>query len=173
MLLETIKSLEDGYVWPLDHFVGTDHDRQGPAAIRNELLARVETPYVAFLDDDDLAHRGHLLHLYAEITRTNADLVYPWFMVDGGHDPLGWFGKEFDPDALRQNNYVPVTVICQTESLRRAGGFKVREGEGAPCEDWGAWLAMLDQGARFVHLPMVTWTWRHHGRNTGGRPDSW
>jgi len=39
---------------------------------------------------------------------------------------------------------------------------------GDPCEDWGLWLALLDAGAAFSHLPQRTWIW-HNGAGTRGR----
>jgi hypothetical protein len=160
-----------------------DHDKTGPAATRNRALAKVATKYTAFLDDDDELLPYHLEQLRLLAEHTEADLVYPWFHVishrrTAGWDPLGAEGKPFDADDLLARNFIPMTVLAKTETVRRAGGFVQVEGwEDDPAsstgEDHGCWLAMLKLGAKFVHLPERTWLWHWHGNNTSGRTDRW
>jgi hypothetical protein len=100
------------------------------------------------------------------------DVVYPWFDVEGGEDPIGCFGVPFSAAFLRRRNYIPVTVLARTELVRAVGGFQDHPDEnGDPCEDWGLWLALLDAGATFGHLPQRTWIW-HMGAGTRGRGSS-
>lgn len=148
-----------------------DDDQRGAAENRNAGLERVTTPWVAFLDDDDEFLPHHLKALVEHQHDCGADVVYPWFEVVGGTDPLGWFGFDFDPVAMRSQNYVPVPVLARTELLRSVGGFRppAWASPDNPCEDWGCWLACLDAGATFEHLARVTWRWHHHGQNTSGR----
>lgn len=149
--------------------VEPDHDREGPAVVRNRALIRVQTPWVAFVDDDDEIYADHLklLARYARLTRV--DVAYPGW---DGPDPTGMFGHPFDPVLLQRANYIPVTVLARTETVRAAGGFQPHPDEhDNPCEDWGLWLAMLDNGAKFGHLPIRTW--RMHPGGTRGRPDRW
>ena len=163
--------------------ITVDDQREGATTTRNRGLNAVTTEWVAFLDDDDLLDPDHLASLAACAAENRADLVYPWFRIAGPNgedwtdkDPLGRFWKPFDPHYLRTvNNYIPVTVLAKTEVIRAAGGFKALSDDPvtSPCEDWGCWLAMLDIGARFVHLPRRTWTWRWWGGNTSGRGERW
>lgn len=155
--------------------VEMDGRRTGAAATRQRALERVETPYVAFLDDDDELFPRHLELLLAEQKRTGADLVYPWFEVHGGTDPIAHhFGKPFDADELRRGNYIPITVLARTQSVLDAGGFREETNEqGWTNEDWVCWRSMADNGATFVHLPRRTWTWYHHGQNTSGNARNW
>jgi glycosyltransferase involved in cell wall biosynthesis len=163
---------------PHDVIIEIDHDHTGAAATRTRGLMKVETEFVAFLDDDDEFLPNHIERLVREQRRTDADIVYPWFWVEGGHDPLGWYGRVFDAGALRAANYIPITVLARTELCKKVGGFVnhphfLQYGNPATCEDWNMWLALLDEGARFVHLPVRTWTWHHHGHNTQGCSDRW
>lgn len=159
--------------------IEVDHDREGPAVVRNRALAKVTTEYTAFLDDDDQFRPDHLEQLRACAEASGADLVYPWFDVVSsratpGWDPLGRFGLPFDPDYLDQSNYIPVTVLARTKVIAGAGGFVNRsEPPATVCEDWGCWLAMRDAGAKIVHLPQRTWIWNWHDGNTSGRSDGW
>ena len=169
-------SVHQQTVRPRQISIATDHDREGAAATRNRTVAQADTEWVAFLDDDDEFEPWHLERLLAHQAATGADLVYPWFTVVDGVDPLGWEGRQFDPEELRRRNYIPVTVLVRRELVEAVGGFQNRSDgiAGATWEDWHLWLALLDHGATFSHLPSRTWRW-HAGdvEHTYGRSDRW
>jgi glycosyltransferase involved in cell wall biosynthesis len=178
LLAEALTSVSRQTRLPDAISVAIDHQHEGAAATRNRALAPVDTDWVAFLDDDDLLEPQHIEHLLAHADRTGADLVYPWFTVEGGRDPLGMEGRPFDPAAIRKANYVPITYLVRTELIKGIGGFP---GPGwhddvglhlqedvATCEDWAAMIRMVNAGAKVVHFPRRTWVWRHWGGNTGG-----
>lgn len=153
--------------------VETDHDRAGAAATRNRALESVTTELVAFLDDDDELLPDHLMRCARYMRLTGVDVAYPGYYCVGGEDPVNCFGIPFDASLLKRRNFIPVTVLAKTELVRAAGGFQERPDEnGDPCEDWGLWLSMLDNGAKFGHVPHKTWRW-HLGDTTRGRPDRW
>lgn len=147
--------------------VELDSDRQGAAATRNRALAKVDTEWVAFCDDDDELYPNHLRLCARHARLTGADVVYPGYDTIG-EDPIGCFGIPFDPFLLRRRNYIPVTTLCRTGLVLGAGGFQSHPDEfGDPCEDWGLWLALHDLGAKFSHLPQRTWIWTVTGGTRG------
>lgn len=156
---------------PADHLISCDHRAEGQVAIRNRMLPSVTTEWIAFLDDDDEFMPHHLERLVVHAQATGADLVYPWFDVQGGADPLGAFGRPFDPVAIRHANYIPVTYLCRAE-LAQGAMFPLcpEEWPDEGCADWGFLLRLLDAGARFSHLPEKTWIWHHWRGSTAGRP---
>lgn len=148
-----------------------DAHRQGAGVTRNRALEQVDTEWVAFLDDDDAMKPNHLRACARHAGLTGADVVYPWYDATGD-DPIDCFGMPFNAEALRRRNYIPVTTLCRTQLVRDVGGFQPHPDEnGDPCEDWGLWLALLDAGARFSHLPQRTWIWTSTG-GTRGRGES-
>lgn len=150
-----------------------DRSRRGAAQTRNELIEQADTEWIAFLDDDDELYPFHLRQCMDFADALGADVVYPGYDVEGGEDLVNLFGQRFNPDWLRVTNFIPVTVVARTELVRAAGGFQPHPDiNGDPCEDWGLWLAMLDLGARFEHLPNRTWIWHMDG-STRGRGDRW
>lgn len=163
-----------------------DPERTGAAATRNRALARVETDLVAWLDDDDLMlpnHIGALAHVLEH--EPDVDLVYPSPRMVGGADPTWvsvggrwvrpWgvaFGREQERHLREQGSFIPVTHMVRAEAVRRAGGFP--EGGTLPDgryqgEDERYLIALLDAGARFTHLNIVTWTWRVWNGHTAGK----
>jgi len=175
VIVPTIPGREAELDRALNSINGTDrviiwHDtkREGAAVSRNRALEKVDSEWVAFLDDDDEFKPNHLRACARNAALTGADLVYPWFDCDG-EDKIGMFGVPFDPVLLRKRNYIPVTVLVRTELVRKVGGFQDHpDDNGDPCEDWGLWLALLTAGAVFSHLPQRTWIW-HNGAGTRGR----
>lgn len=160
--------------------VVTDLYRDGSAITRNRGLHGLDTRWVAFLDDDDELDPEHLRVLLDAALENDVDVVYPGCRVVnpqlGGSIPLqeewGRFGHDFDADLLREKSYIPVTSLVKSSIAQRAL-FGPPAGVDSDYDDWGFYLRCLDLGARFLHVPHVTWTWHHHGRNTSGRPDRW
>lgn len=173
LLERAVRSVAAQTLKPARVLVVEDKTRAGAAATRNRALERVDTEWVAFLDDDDEWFPDHLKLCARYAYLSGADVVYPGYECAGGDDPVNCFGIPFDASLLRRRNFVPVTVLARTEHVKRAGGFQPRPDEhGDPCEDWGLWLSMVDAGSKFGHLPQKTWRW-HLGDTTKGRPDRW
>jgi hypothetical protein len=155
--------------------IAVDTTHAGAAATRNEALAGVTTEWTAFLDSDDQWRPSHVEKLLATAQETGADLIYPWFsIVPGGQDP--WphrEGQPFSRKILETENYIPVTVLVRTKLIKKSGGFRPKGPPENPCDDWGAWDALLDEGATFHHLNERTWFWWWWSGNTSGRGDVW
>lgn len=165
--LERAVASVNNQTMPARLHVEYDPARTGAGATRNRALEQVDTKWVAFLDDDDVMKPNHLRACARHAGLTGADVVYPWYDATGD-DPIDCFGMPFSPEALRRRNYIPVTTLCRTQMVRDVGGFQPHPDEnGDPCEDWGLWLALLDAGAKFSHLPQRTWIWTSTGGTRG------
>ena len=139
------------------HFVGVDHQKEGPVIVRNKLIGLVDTEWTAFLDDDDVLFPNHFSTMAANTD--GADLIWTWCTSEG----RGTFNpnSSFDERRLRQDgNYIPMTVAVKTELLNEVGGFVDH-----PQEDWHLWVRLLDAGARFKNVPVITWNYRFLGNN--------
>lgn len=160
--------------------VALDLDREGAWVTRDRALRAVRTEWTAFLDDDDAFLPHHLEVLMQAAEETDADYVYSWYVIHDRNgtpldfDPLGHFGKRFDPQNPTQTT---ITTLVRTE-LAKEVGFKLPtdgdliHGERAG-EDFLFTLGCIEAGAKIHHVPQRTWIWNHHGANTSGLPDRW
>lgn len=158
--------------------IATDNTRVGSAITRNRALAfNIASNWVAFLDDDDELLPNHLEVLVRAGIESQAQVIYSGCRpVDGAGNEIprneewGRFGLPFDADLLRRTSYIPVTSLVSVYTARRIG---FGPPDDSDYDDWGFYLRALNTGAKFLHVPEVTWVWHHHGLNTSGRPDRW
>lgn len=158
-----------------------DVHHQGAAVARQAALESVETPWVAFLDSDDWLYPDHVECLLRAARETGADYVYSYFTPHDQWeaargpelDPLGTFGKPFDPDNPTQTTS---TILVRTELARRIGFRAQPEDRMIPGtdlrygEDFDFTVRCIEAGATIVHVPRRTWAWRIGFHNTSGLP---
>ena len=204
MLTQAIQTIAN-QTRPVDQIiVMTDNLKEGPAPLRNRAAAMTDCDWLVFLDDDDGMGPQHVEKLLSTAIKTKADLVYPWFQlqirdeIDNSRDPLRVpvsedgaagpleraafrpFDKWTEWGIFHDLNVIPVTVLVRRELFLSVGGFPTpgtAEWPHKQNEDMGCWQRMLTAGAKFVHLPERTWTWRWHsgewGGNTSGSTERW
>jgi len=165
---------------PLALEIAIDRHREGSAATRNRALSRVQTEWVAFLDDDDYFLPVHIEALLEAAEQTMAEVIYSGCRVIDRNEeeiPLredwGRYGQKFDGDLLMKKSYIPVTSLCRTDLAQDARFGPPNFAPASLYDDWGFYTRMFALGAAFFHLEQVTWVWHHHGYNTSGQPDRW
>jgi hypothetical protein len=177
-----LNSVRNQTLLPAEIIIQDDVNKLGAPFNRDAGLARVNTPYVAFLDDDDYFYHDHLESLYTAIKEEDADIAYSWFDVIGGTDPFPEnFGRPWDPENPIQTT---VTTLCKTKTVRDAGGFSNTIGlneeqlatfaQGNTIgEDFRMVMSANEQGAKIIHVPKRTWAYCHWHSNTSGMPTRW
>lgn len=183
LLQEALASIEAQSHRAVAVLVQEDTTHAGAPATRHAGLMRVETPWVAFLDDDDLFMGHHLARLVEHAEETGADYVYSWFeTLPHGYDPFPetHFTSPWDRAVPRQTT---ITTMVRTELAQTVGflgGPDRATGDGMTAgEDWAFTLGCNELGI-ISHLVDRTWYWRHWGYgqpggngNTSGRGDRW
>lgn len=156
LLADCIASVLDQTVF-VQHLIGLDVDKEGPAVARNRLVDQVETDWVLFLDDDDVIDPDFIETVQPHFK--TSDLVYTWCRKNFDYPT----DLPFDGPALRERNVIPVTVCLRVDAFRAVGGFS----PDVAHEDWSLWLKLLDIGARFTCVPEHKWEYRRsdEGRN--------
>lgn len=166
-------------VYPVNAIsVAYDFDHEGAGPTRNRALEAAQTEWIAFLDDDDEWLPHHLERCLFVAEESSADVVIPWFRVDGGVDPFPDNRyKEADPNDFPSFG---ITCLVRREVI---GGLRFAPPDpDSPHanEDYRFWLTIAQSGARMVKIPDITWVWNHWGigkpglpGNTSGRGDRW
>jgi mycofactocin system glycosyltransferase len=135
----------------------------GPAAARNDGLADVATPVVAFVDADVMLPTGWLEPLLAHFADERVALVAPRVASTPGPGALAAYEQrhsplDLGPDPARitpgtRVSYVPAAVlVCRTSVLRDLGGFDTGMRLG---EDVDLVWRLADAGHRCRYEPAV------------------
>ncbi len=155
---------------PAAIIVVNDIEKQGAGHTRQRALAQVQTKWLAWLDSDDFWDRDHLEKLWKCAEDTDSVYVYSWFRA--AYDPLGHFGKVFDPCAPHHTTTV---ALVRTDVAQEAGVPESRLNHPVSDEDWGfisrVSALCCERGWKMTHLPEKTWTWVQGGQNTSGLPN--
>jgi LmbE family N-acetylglucosaminyl deacetylase len=141
---------------------------RGRAGAAEAGIAASTGDFVTFLDDDDLAAPEHLATLAGLVSAAGVRVAYTdaavaLYELDAAG---GWvcrerrlpYSRDFDPDVLLVDNYIPFnTLLIERSLFAAAGPFD----PSLPFfEDWD-FLIRLAALAPFHHLPRVTCEYRH------------
>lgn len=115
---------------------------KGPGAARNTGLSHVDTPYVAFVDDDVRVTGDCLRQLAAQMNDERISLVAPRVISTDNGRLTGEYEVQHSPLDLGEHptlirpfsrvSYVPAAaIVCRTEAIRSIDGFteELRMGE--------------------------------------------
>lgn len=161
--------------------IATDIRKEGAPKTRQRGLEVVNTPLVAFLDDDDEFMPYHLAELVQHMQETGADYVYAWYRAIREEDGYIWpedpvFPPTYYTDPWDNDNprATTITTLVKTELAKEIGFVHDRrDNPNVSDEDWQFTMGCVKAGAKISHLVKHTWLWHHGTGNTSGWPDRW
>lgn len=146
-----------------------DHERtRGRSEAMNTGVRSATTPFVTFLDDDDVYYPEHLTILTRAAQHSShrafyTDAVSAFLeMGDDGtyvtRKRLRMYAQDFDRNLLLFDNYIPLTTLMlKRDDFLSAGGF---DPAFDLFEDWD-FLIRLSKTGDFVRIPRITCEVRH------------
>lgn len=153
MLAELVAAVEAQTVSAAEHIIEIDYGYTGCIETTNRAAARVTSPWMLIMNDDDLIDPD-CIEVYTD--NLVADVVYAYTRVTGRADD--WCpNRPFDAARLRAGNYICAGSVIRTDVWRAHGGYR----ESPTFCDYDLWLRILDAGGTFHCVPQVIWTYRY------------
>ncbi len=119
-------------------------ENQGAAAARNTGARQAKGEFLLFVDADTLLDPDMITTMMVTLqTHPDASFAYSNFKFG----PKGFHLFEFDPERLRQQNYI------HTTSLIRRKDFPGFDPNLKKFQDWDVWLTMLERGHQGIWIP--------------------
>lgn len=134
-----------------------DGKRKGQGVRKNEGIERAiqnGALYITVNDADDTSmdYRIEMLQYYND----GADILYTDCVTTKQGRPTGYItSKEFDIEALKDNNYIVGATGFISVKFLMSSGVRFRENLMYG-EDWLLWHDAYKAGAKFAYLPMPT-----------------
>jgi GT2 family glycosyltransferase len=127
--------------------------------------------YIAFLDHDDILSPSALATVAAEITSSDADILYTDENIFGEIPPnveKGYFGQphlkpDYSPELLLSHNYITHLLVVRQKLLDVVGGPR-SEFDGA--QDYDLVLRLTEKTDKVAHIPKPLYHWRQSAQST-------
>lgn len=136
---------------------------QGPSFSRNCAFDHASAEAVFIMDADNLIYPTALDKTYAALINGKFPAVYTQIEEFGNRQGIGK-ADIWDPERMRESNYVDVMALIRKEAWEKVGGFShIEEG----WEDYDFWLKFIDHGLTPGYLPEILCRYRvHHSSRT-------
>ena len=142
---------------------------RGPAAARNEGVARTSSPLVAFLDDDDEWYPSKLERQVAALADQPDDVAGAdcgHLLCDPGRRPQTMVpaaDRDLRRSLLQRPGVLPSALLVRRRAFDDVGGFRT---DLTRTEDWDLSLRLVDR-FRIVAVPEVLLRWNRSTTSPG------
>lgn len=168
LLMRALGSVNAQTLQPAAIVIVNDVEQKGAGWTRRQCLDLVHTEWIAWIDSDDEWLPEHLEKLMRVAVETDSVYVFSYF---NGHDPLGHFGRPFDPC---HPHHTTMGILERTDLAKEAGFPDTATSGRYSNEDWGHITAFAqiccERGLRMTHLAERTWTYHAGQHNSSGKP---
>ncbi len=129
--------------------------------------------YVISLDGDDLL-TVDCLSLLAQAIESSAQppafLYTDEDIISGDVQQAPYLRPDWDPVLDLENSWIWHTCAYRRDQALKLGVYQFQGSEY--CQDWDTLYRFTKAGFTPLHVPMITYHWRHHARSTSNSGDS-
>lgn len=131
----------------------------GLAITRNTGVSMAQSPYLFFLDADNLIY-PRCLARHLEAIENSPDAQGAYSLLEVFDADNGIMGTEvFDRGRLKRGNHIDAMALIRREFLQKAGGYHdIKYG----WEDFDLWLRMCESDDFLVQIPEILGRYRVH-----------
>jgi glycosyltransferase involved in cell wall biosynthesis len=138
----------------------------GVAAAMNAGIAASKGQFLSTLGSDDLMHPSYIEACMSALRQDpDAAFAYTQMIMFGAVNRL-YPVREFDPETLAENDYIPAAFVMRRAAFDVAGPFDTRI---VRCEDWDLLLGMAEREMRGVFVRRPLFFYRQHQRSYNSR----
>ena len=130
----------------------------GLSVARNTLIDITKSPFIFFLDADNLIMPRCLNRLATALRQSKAAFAYSILAIFDGRSGLGGTNC-FSRQRLAHGNYIDAMALLRRDALVRFGGYADLE---YGWEDYDLWLRMCAAGAYGIQVPEILGKYRVH-----------
>ena len=129
--------------------------------------------YVISLDGDDLLEVD-CLSLLAQAIEASAEppafLYTDEDIISGDVQQAPYLRPDWDPVLDLENSWIWHTCAYRRDQALKLGVYQFKGSEY--CQDWDTLYRFTKAGFTPLHVPVITYHWRHHARSTSNSGDS-
>lgn len=138
-------------------------ENQGLSISRNTGIHFSNTPFLFFLDADNIIYRDCIIkHVKA---LHNSSAAFSYSIIEKFGDEQGLMGTEcFSQDELARGNYIDAMACIRKSVLTEMDGYTVMIGKYG-WEDYELWLRMCENKYFGIHIPQILSRYRVHNNS--------
>jgi glycosyltransferase involved in cell wall biosynthesis len=139
---------------------------QGVAAAMNAGITASHGEFLSTLGSDDLMHPRYVeTCVDTLLADPGAAFAYTQMVMFGAVNRV-YPVRDFDPETLAENDYIPAAFVMRRHAFLAAGPFDTRI---VRCEDWDLLLTMAERGMRGVFVDQPLFFYRQHRTSYNSR----
>jgi len=131
---------------------------KGLASARNTGLMNCSTPWILFLDADDILMPNAVQKIRDTIIDTEADVIGLSFKEFGIRNTKIVLMPNPKLEDFKIANRIGYCSAIKTSVLREVGGYSPRMLQGY--EDYHLWINLLTRGKNIITIPEILWLYR-------------
>jgi glycosyltransferase involved in cell wall biosynthesis len=134
---------------------------QGLSVSRNTAIYAAKTPYLFFLDADNILY-PKCITTHVNALKINPEAYFSYSIIEVFGESSDLIGtKSFQKENFLNDNYIDAMACIRRDILLKMNGYTIMPGKHG-WEDYELWLRICDEGGFGMHIPQILSRYRVH-----------